>query len=141
MMINVTAHWRPRPARGELKGRFEAKNLAKGRTPSRPSSWLTRPWEKRTERTFPMAERAMMTEMAVLARGPNLKTREGKCQHRIEEQSEKREDKHGTEEVRSDETVASNDLGLRQRGEEGDVHAERMEGRTVSLGSLVADGS
>lgn len=45
MMMRVTAHCNASPANGELKGRFEAKNLEKGKIPSRPSSWLTRPWE------------------------------------------------------------------------------------------------
>lgn len=34
---------RPRPARGALKGRLLPQNLLKGRIPSRPSSWFTRP--------------------------------------------------------------------------------------------------
>ena len=37
---------RPNPARGALKGRLLPHTLLKGRIPSRPSSWLTRPWEK-----------------------------------------------------------------------------------------------
>ena len=34
---------RPNPAKGALKGRLLPQNLLKGRIPSRPSSWLTRP--------------------------------------------------------------------------------------------------
>ena len=29
-----------------MKGRLVPQNLLKGRIPSRPSSWFTRPWEK-----------------------------------------------------------------------------------------------
>lgn len=85
-MMRVTAHCSPRPAKGELKGLLLAKNLEKGRIPSRPSSWLTRPWEKRTERTFPIAERAMMTEMAVPpAVDPNIRVMNSAARSRLEE--------------------------------------------------------
>ena len=46
MTMRQTAQCRARPARGALKGRLEPQNLLKGRMPSRPSSWLTRPCEK-----------------------------------------------------------------------------------------------
>lgn len=86
MMMSVTAHCSPKPAKGELKGLLDAKNFEKGRMPSRPSSWLTRPWEKRTERTFPMAERAIMTEIAVPpAVDPNILVMNSAASSRLEE--------------------------------------------------------
>jgi hypothetical protein len=41
MMMTETTQCSNSPAAGELNGRLLAKNLEKGRTPSRPSSWTT----------------------------------------------------------------------------------------------------
>lgn len=71
IMIMLTTQCDNSPAKGALKGRFDAKKPEKGRIPSRPISWTMRPWLKMTERTFPKAEIATKADNARSALVPN----------------------------------------------------------------------
>lgn len=72
MIITLTTQCSKSPARGELKGLFDAHMRENGRIPSLPNSWTIRPCEKMTLRTFPNALRATNTDNARSARGPNI---------------------------------------------------------------------
>jgi hypothetical protein len=57
--IELTNHWTNNPVIGVLNGQSLAKNDEYGRIPSRPSSWVSRPWVNKADRLFPQVDIAI----------------------------------------------------------------------------------